>query len=244
MENNLVISDIAVQNATVQNEGNLITARYNFLLSEQPNLQAVKPQRFMTSITGGCVSTLMPIYIDSKDTFQDFETLGIFTIGCFLIGAILTHVLGQFFYEMNHKKALVQNIETLQNWKRPIIILPENRFDPSVDARAKAITGILEDEKCLNHLNIALENAEMSFDYSIEYGFRMGEKCQTNTGLPVVSLFPELFILRGAFDEKVWYEFQKEAVRIALEIDNEFAKCWFTLEAEKYRSVAGGQLMI
>lgn len=244
MGNNIEIQDLEVQKNDAQNERDLIIARYDFLLSEQPYLQAVKPQRFITSITGGCVTTLMPVYMDSKDTFQDGETLGILTIGCFLIGAILTHVLGRFIYEMNYKQTLVQNIEMLQNWKRPIIILPEHRFDPSVDARAKEIFDILEDEKCLNQLHIGLENAEISFEYSIQYGFNTGEKHQTNTGLPVVSLFPELFVLRGAFDEKVWFEFQKEAVRIALEIDNDFAKCWFTLENEKYRSVAGGQLMI
>lgn len=244
MENNIEIQEIEVQKAHAQNDRDLITARYNFLLSEQPYLQAVKPQRFMTSITGGCVTTLMPIYIDSKNTFQDVETLYILTICCFLIGAIITHVLGQFFYEMNHKKALVQNIETLQNWKRPIIILPENRFDTSVDFRANEISNILNDEKCLNQLHIGLENAEMSFEYSIEYGFNTGEKYNTGVGLPIVSLFPELFVLRGAFDDKIWFEFQKEAVRIALEIDNDFAKCWFSLENEKYRAIAGGQLMI
>lgn len=244
MGTNIEFSEMEMQNINQPSEQDLTEARYNFLLSEQPILYKVKPQRFMTSISGGCIAVLMPIYIDFKDTFQDVETLGIFTIGCFLIGAIMTNVFGRFITEMNHKKALVQNIETLQNWKRPIIILPENRFDPSVDLRAKEITDILEDEKCLNHLNIALENADLSFEYTIEYGFRTGEKCQTNTGLPVVSLFPELFVLRGAFDEKVWFEFQKEAVRIALEIDNEFAKCWYTLESEKYRTVAGGQLLI
>lgn len=139
---------------------------------------------------------------------------------------------------------MVQNIETLQNWKRPIIILPENRFDCFVDSRAKEISDILNDEKCLNGLNIALQNAEISFEYSIEYGFRTGEKCQTNIGLPVVSLIPELFILRGAFDEKIWFEFQKEAVRIALQIDSQFAKQWFSLESKTYRAVAGGQIMI
>lgn len=230
--------------ALVPNDQNLITERYNFLLSEQPILQTVEPQQFITSITGGCMASLLPIYVDFKETFQDFETLGGLTVGCFVIGAMITHAIGQFLNDRNHKKALVQNIQMMQNWKRPIIILPENRFDCFVDARAKEVMDILNDEKCLNELHIGLENAEMTFEYSIEYGFRKGEKYSTNTGIPIVSLFPELFILRGAFDEKVWFEFQKEAVRIALEIDNEFARCWFLQETEKYRIVAGGQLMI
>ena len=244
MSKNIENQEIEVQKINAPNEGDLITARYNFLLNEQPTLQAIEPQRLITSITGGCVSCLLPIYIDIKETFQDIETLGIFLIISFLIGVLLTRSVSQFLTDRNNKKVLVQNIETLQNWKRPIIILPENRFDCFVDARAKEITDILNDEKCLNGLNIALKNADMCFDYAIEYGFRTGEKCQTNTGLPVVSLIPELFILRGAFDDKIWLEFQKEAVRIALEIDSQFAKQWFSLESETYRTVAGGQLMI
>ena len=244
MEANVELIEVEAQKSPVPNDQNLITERYNFLLSEQPMLQTVAPQKFITSITGGCIASLLPIYVDFKETFQDFETLGGLTIACFAFGAIITHAIGQFLNDRNHKKALVQNIQMMQNWKRPIIILPENRFDCFVDARAKEIMDILNDEKCLNELHIGLENAEMTFDYSIEYGFRKGENYSTNTGIPIVSLFPELFVLRGAFDEKVWFEFQKEAVRIALEIDNEFARCWFWQETEKYRIVAGGQLMI
>ena len=244
MSKNIEIQEIAVQEINAPSEGNLIKERYNFLLSEQPTLEKIEPQRFTTSLTGGCFASLLPIYWDFKEPFQDLETLGIFVFLSLSIGLILTRSMGQFWNDRNNKKALIRNIETLQNWKRPIIILPESRFDCFVDARAKEISDILNDEKCLNGLHIALENAEISFDYSIEYGFRTGEKCHTNTGLPVVSLIPELFILRGAFDEKVWFEFQKEAVRIALEIDNNFAKCWFAYEGEKYRAIAGGQLMI
>jgi hypothetical protein len=244
MDNNLEFQEIEVQNINTKSECDLITARYNFLLNEQPNLYRAKRQRFTSSLLGGCFSILLPVYLDFKDPFQDLEMLGIFSIGCFLIGAIITHAVGKISNDMNNQKALIQNIEMLQNWTRPIIVLPENRFDPSVDARAQELTNILNDEKCLNHLDIALENAQMFFEYSVRYGFRTGEKCQTNTGLPVVSLFPELFILRGAFDDKLWYEFQKEAVRIAFEIDNQFAKQWFAIESQTYRVVAGGQSMI
>lgn len=235
MENNLEVQKINAQNE--------ITARYNFLLNEQPNLKTIAPQKFITTLTGGCLSVLIPIYLDLTSDIESNETLCYMVGGFFLLGGVITHAIGQFLNDRSNKKILVNNIETLQNWTRPIIILPYNRFDPSVDARAKEITDILQDAKCLNHLDIALENAEMSFEYSINYGFRTGEKCKTNTGLPVVALFPELFILRGAFDDRLWFEFQKEAVRIALEIDNDFAKSWYALETEKYRAVAGGQLI-
>jgi hypothetical protein len=243
MEANLEFQENSTQSPGTQSEKDLVIARYNFLLSEQPSLQVVEPQRLITALSVGCISTIIPIYMDTKEPFQDTELLSAFAVGCFLIGAIITHVIGQIMNDRNNKKALVQNLEMLQGWTRPIIILPETRFDRSMDARAREITDILQDDKCLNQLNIGLENAEMSFEYSIEYGFRKGEKCQTNVGLPIVSLFPELFILRGAFDDRLWYEFQQEAVRIALEIDSEFAKSWFTLENEKYRIVAGGQFI-
>lgn len=243
MENNLEFQEIEVQRNNAPSEHNLITERYNFLLSEQPDLYRAKPQRFTSSLLGGCIAVLFPIYLDSIDPFQDVEMLGVFAVGCFLIGAIITHAIGKILNDRNDKKALIQNIEMLQNWTRPIIILPENRLDPSVDVRANEIKGILNDEKCLNNLNIALTDTQMSFEYSIQYGFRTGEKCQSNNGLPIVALFPELFILRGAFDDKLWLEFQKEAVRISFELDNDFAKSWYTLETEKYRSVAGGQLI-
>ena len=244
MTTNVEFQEVNTPKSDVPTEQNLITERYNFLLSEQPKLQTVAPPRFITSVTGGCMATLIPIYFDLQDMVQEVETLCGFTLASFVFGFIITQAITLFLNERNNQKALVQNIEMLQNWKRPIIILPENRFDCFVDAKANEIMDILNDDKCLNALHIALENAGIFFEYSIAYGFRTGEKCPTNTGLPVVSLFPELFILRGAFDEKIWFEFQKEAVRITLEIDNEFAKYWFLQETEKYRSVAGGQLMI
>lgn len=244
MEANIEFQALDTQKNEVPIEQNLITERYNFLLSEQPKLQTVAPQKFITSVIGGCVATLIPIYIDYVEPIQEIETLCGLLVAFFVFGTVIAHAFSQFMNDRNEKKVLVQNIELLQNWKRPIIILPENRSDCFVDARAKEITDVLDDEKCINELHIALQNAEILFDYAIEYGFRTGEKCQTNRGLPIVSLFPELFILRGAFDEKVWFEFQKEAVRIALEIDNEFAKHWYSFETEKYRAIAGGQLVI
>ena len=244
MLNNTEFQEIAVQEPNAPQGGNIIEARYNFLLSEQPNLYAVEPQRVTTQLLGGCFASLLPIYVDYENTFADFETLAGFIIVAFVIGSMATRYIGQFLTRRNQQFARVQNIELLKYWKRPIIILPESRFDCFVDARTKDISDILNDEKCLNVLNVALTDAEICFDYSIQYGFRTGESCQTNTGLPVVSLFPELFILRGAFDDVAWFEFQKEAVRIALEIDRDFAKQWYAIESHTYRTIAGGQLMI
>lgn len=241
MMNHLTESDMEAEKVQATKEQCLTVARYEFLLSEQPILHPLRAQRFMTSVTGGCVATLFPVYWDFKEPFQDVAALGVVVLGFFTIGLILTHAIGRILTDMSNKTAMVNNIELLEKWTRPIIIMPYDRLDTSVDARVKEITDILANEKCVNHLHIALENVEMSTEYGIEYGFRKGEVCQTNTGLPVVGLFPELFVLRGAFDDTLWYEFQKEAVRIALEIDNEFAKCWFALETEKYRIVAGGQ---
>jgi hypothetical protein len=242
--NKTELTEIEVQKPVVVKDKDLIKARYDFLLSEQPKLQTEQSQRFITSVTGGCVATIYPIYMDYQEAFQDIALLGVLVLCFFIVGLILVHTINGHFTARKNKQVLINNIELLQNWTRPIILLPENRFDPSVDTRAKEIITILDDDKFVNSLHIALENAEICFNYSIAYGFRTGEKCQTNKGLPVVALFPELFMLRGAFDENVWSDFQKEAVRIVLEIDNEFAKSWYTLESDKYRMVAGGQLMI
>lgn len=242
MQNKKEIAENTAQKSEAKKEKELIQARYDFLLSEQPTLQTIQKQRLITSVLGGCMAVLLPMCLDFINRIQNDETVVFMALGFFTVGAILTHYIERFIIERNNKWILVNNLETLQGWTRPIILLPYDRLDPSVDARANEIRTILENDKCVNHLHIALENAEMSFNYSIQYGFRTGETCQTEKGLPVVALFPELFVLRGAFDKKVWYDFQKEAVRIALEIDNEFAKYWHTLEAEKYRSVAGGQL--
>ena len=238
MENILKFEDSHGQNVNETGEVDLIQARYNFLLSEQPQLENIEPTRFKTLVLGGCVATLVPIYIDFQSTFKDAETLICLLIVAFLMGAILAGIFSQYM----NKKAFVENMKILQNWQRPIIVLPKSPTDNLTDARAKFILDTLKDEKCLNTLDTALKDAQISFDYSIEYGFRTGEKCQTNEGLPVVSLIPQLFVLRGAFDKKIWFEFQKEAVRITLEIDNDFAKCWFSIENEKYRTIAGGQL--
>lgn len=227
----------------VLTEQDWVSERYNFLLREQPVLHEVEPKKNTTILLGGCVATLIPVYVDYVDAFEDVEMLALFAVGCFLFGVILTHTICTMLQEVKVRKVLVQNLDLLQNWTRPIIILPESASDYSVDIRANEIRNLLNDEKCLNPLHTALKDADMSFEYSIEYGFNKGEKMTTNIGLPVVGLFPELFVLRGASDEKTWYEFQTEAVRIALELDNTFAKQWFALESEKYRTIAGGQFI-
>lgn len=227
----------------VLTEQDWVAERYSFLLNEQPQLQGIEPKKGTTTLLGGCVGSLIPVYMDYVNPFEDAETLVMFVVACFLFGMILTNTIGTMIREIKVRKALVKNLELLQNWVRPIIILPESPSDYSVDMRAKEISGLLNDEKCLNPLHTAIEDAEISFAYSIAYGFNRGETMQTNVGLPVVGLFPELFVLRGASDEKTWYEFQSEAVRIALELDSAFAKQWFALESEKYRSIAGGQFI-
>lgn len=219
------------------------TEGYRFLLDEQPPLFSLKEKNPLTALAGGCVGGLLPMLIDHKLDIESDIVAGLFLTGSMYFGYLLTETVNDIKRIQAAKRAEIQNVEMLRNWKRPIYILPFDRFDFTVEKRCIEIKRLLNDAKCQNGLHLSLIEAEKKFSYSIEYGFLNGTKNSAEIGLPVISLFPSLFLLRGANDETQWRAFQNEAVRIANEIDTAFALFFHQNDPTGFKAVAGGQLM-
>lgn len=235
--------DLLSQNP-LEVENNTLIEGYKFLLSDQPKLREIQPKNNLTAVAGGCVTSLIPLYVDFRNTTGGIDNIGGIAILCGALGYLSVNAYRQIEKQREQQQIRVENILMLKNWKRPIFILPESRFDTTVEARYVAMMEILNDEKCLNELHIALENVGKKFSYSVSMGFRSGTKDFTNIGLPVVSLFPELFLLRGANDEQAWVAFQQQAVRIIEEVDTSFGHFLYTQDPTNYKAIAGGQLMV
>jgi hypothetical protein len=219
------------------------TEGYKFLLNEQPRLLCLPPKRPLSAIAGGCVTSLLPVFIDYKTDIESGFMAGLFVVGAFTFGYLATDTIIQIKGERQKKAVEIFNIETMRNWKSPIYVLPYDRSDTTVESRCIEIAKLLNDERCANPLHTALVGVEKKFSYTVQYGFRSGTVGQTEIGLPIISLFPSLFLLRGANDAQSWLAFQNEAVRIADEIDEAFAKYWHKEDAQSFKAVAGGQLM-
>lgn len=215
----------------------VIENRYEQLKAEQPKIRAARPYNMLNAML---YAASLGGLVWGNFTTGDWGTdIAIFAVS-FLTGAVVLDFTGRAYDNYKQSEVYVENLKTLSAWAKPIYVLADTPNDETVVSRANQIWEILTDEKCTNEIHKNLLDSQHEIKYKYNFGFNSGREYDTN-GLPVVGLHPKYFLLRGIVDEIDWFNYQVEVLKIAEQVDNQFARIWSANDFKSYQTVVAKQ---
>lgn len=216
----------------------LIESRYNTLIEQQPKLVSAKPYNMLNAMLyAASVAAFAWALLTTGDWKTDIIT---FVAAFGLVGTVFDFC-GRWFEKYNTSACLVENIKTLSEWEYPIYVFALTHDDETVMKRELEIFNYLNDPKCTNPIHLAFSESDHKIKFTCDFGFDKGKEFDVPSGFPVLDLHPKWFLPRGIRDEKDWLDYQMEVLKIAEQVDFEFARIWTNQERNTYERIVGKQ---